>query len=430
MNTEIQEYRYFSVLWPALLVVFLLFGFIFSIVQPLGRTPDERAHVQYIAFLANEHRLPLFNPQGGGEAGYEAQHPPLYYAAGAAVYSLSSALEENWRWYILRWGTLLAMGLPLCFVVRCYFAELWPQHSTQIIVATALVVLMPLTLLYVAYVNPDGLVLLWMALVLLDATRAARKPASTWLSVRLGLWCGLALLTKLSGFPSLLVAIGAHFMAGKNGLGKRFSLTSGVAALLALPWYARNVMLYDSPFIHTQGQYGTGIDNALRGGFDFFAWFTLRETFLSTWIQRGWLPDGLTAWLCYSFIIVSVVLAFIGLWQHRRQVNDETLRRALNLAALAIVFTLAGQQWAFWTQDVEFNAGGRYLLATMPAIILVLLVGIENWPRLRRIWAPAFLLLLMGMNLVSIWNITANLNLRYAPEWHLWKFVPGEEPHF
>lgn len=422
--------RYASVWGAAVLAAFLLLGFVFSIVQPLGRTPDERAHVQYIAFLAREWRLPVFNPQGGGEAGYEAQHPPLYYLMGAVVYFLSSALEENWRWYVLRWVTLLAVGVPLFFVVRCYFTELWPHDSTHPLVATALVVGMPLTLLYAAYVNPDGLVLLWMALALLDATRAAFEPASTALSLRLGLWCGLALLTKLSGLPSLGVAMGAHWMAGKERLAQRLSLTVGLAGLLAFPWYGRNVILYGSPFLHTQGRYGSGLENAFQGGFAFFAWLTWRETFLSTWIQRGWLPPGLFSMLCYGFIIVSVALAIVGLRRLGKPDVEETLRRAVAVAAAAVLLSLAGHQWAFWTQDVEFNAGGRYLLATMPAIILLLLVGLGAWPRFKKIWVPAFLLLVIGMNLVSVWNIAAHLNPRYAPQWRLWEFVPGEEPHF
>lgn len=36
--------------------------------------------MQYVQCLAEHHRLPFFEPKGGGQGGYEAQHPPLYYA--------------------------------------------------------------------------------------------------------------------------------------------------------------------------------------------------------------------------------------------------------------------------------------------------------------------------------------------------------------
>lgn len=420
--------------WWLLLAVYLVLAGLFSVIQPLGRTPDERAHVQYAAFLADHHRLPLFHPQGGGEAGYEAQHPPLYYLAAALVYRLSSPLEPNWRWHLLRWATIL-IGVALFVVSRRFFGDLWPQDPLLAFCATATVLLMPLTLLYTAYVNPDGLVLLWTTLALEGAWRTSRQPATPLRSVWLGVWAGLALLTKLSGLPALLIALAAHFWAGREGLGRRLGLTLGTALLLAGPWYARNALLYGSPFIHTEGKYGSGLENAFRGGFGFFAWLTWRETFLSTWAQRGWFPAGFWTFALYGAVFVAVGLAAAGLARGRslRQPpfstdDPRSLGRACHLAGLLIGLTFLGHQWAYWTIDVEFNAGGRYMLAAMAGIALLLMAGVDRLGLVRRGWLPLWLVTLLTMNAVSAQNIVAHLNPRYAPGWQMFEFPPGEGP--
>jgi 4-amino-4-deoxy-L-arabinose transferase-like glycosyltransferase len=421
--------------WWLLLAVYGALAGLFSVIQPLGRTPDERAHVQYAAFLAEHHRLPLFHPQGGGEAGYEAQHPPLYYLAAALVYRLAAPLAPRWRWHVLRWATIL-IGVALFWVCRRFFGDLWPQDPLLAFSATATVVLMPLTLLYTAYVNPDGLVLLWTTLALEGAWRASQQPATPSRSVWLGVWAGLALLTKLSGLPALLIALVAHVWAGRQGLGRRLALTLGPALLLAGPWYARNALLYGSPFIHTAGKYGSGLENAFRGGFGFFAWLTWRETFLSTWAQRGWFPPGFWTVVLYGTVFVAVGLATVGLargigrGQQPPSPTDDprSLRWACHLAGLLIGLTFLGHQWAYWTIDVEFNAGGRYLLAAMAGIALLLLAGLAPLGPVRRVWLPLWLLALITMNVVSAQNIVAHLNPRYAPGWQIFEFPPGEGP--
>jgi hypothetical protein len=55
--------------WIGLFVLVMSLVMLFSIIQPLGRTPDEIAHMQYVSFLTENHRLPTFAPIGGGEGG-------------------------------------------------------------------------------------------------------------------------------------------------------------------------------------------------------------------------------------------------------------------------------------------------------------------------------------------------------------------------
>jgi 4-amino-4-deoxy-L-arabinose transferase-like glycosyltransferase len=293
------------------LLIQLILGWVFSVIQPLGRTPDETAHTQYIAYLAQTGQLPIFNPEGGGIAGYESQHPPLYYALGAVIYRLSSGVDEALRWNLLRWFTLLLVGGSLFFASKKFFQTLWPQSPNRVLAASASVVWMPLSLLYCSYINPDGLVAVWSALALWFCAKALRDEVSKKDAAILGLWCALALLTKLSGFPALLIAIWALWRSQKTDKFQKIAICLGVTSVLTLPWYGRNLLLYGSPFIHTNGKYGTGLQNAIADSFVTFGWLTWRETFLSTWVQRGWFPDGLWTLLLYGVIIISVIGAGI-----------------------------------------------------------------------------------------------------------------------
>lgn len=426
--------------WGALLGVYLLLAFTYSVIQPLGRCPDELAHVQYVQFLAEERRLPYWQAHGGGEAGYEAQHPPLYYALMAVVYRLSSPLEERWRWHVLRWATILLLGLPMFVLCRRFFTGVLNRASDLAYAATSSVMLMPLVLLYTCHTNPDGLAMVWMTLTLYLSWRAAKRriaagaPASWQEGLWLGAISGLAALTKLSAAPALVVALAGQFYGGFRREQWR-SLAATLGAFLAVcGWYfARNAFLYGTPLIHTQGLMGTGLEAAFRAGFIDFAWLTWRNTYLSSWAQIGWFPPGVWNTLLYGVIVVMTFLGVVGLVRQKCTPREEVLpgepeplRRALNLSGLSLALVFLGHQWAYWTMDVEFNAGGRYILVAMMGMVLLLLVGVRFClGHAARGVTWGWLIALLVMNQVSVWCIWAVLNPRYAPGWQIFHFPPG-----
>jgi hypothetical protein len=335
-------------LWWAILGFYLLMAAIFSIIQPIGRAPDEAAHMQYVGYLANHKSFPIWQADGGGEAGYEAQHPPLYYALMAVPYQLSSPLEERWSWHIVRWATIL-VGLALFFVCRRGFTDLFPNNQRAALVATATVLWMPLTILYTSHVNPDGLTALWVTLAFVIACRIARGDESnTWKqSALLGFVCGLALLTKLSSAPIVIVAVAAHLIAGRTNKEQSGLKNIGVT-LLALAvtcgwWYLRNISLYGNAFIHTEGKLGTGLQNAARTSFGEMATLTWRETYLSTWLQRGWLPDGFWSFLLYGLVIAMSGIALFGLIARKATLPASPSPAVRLLSAALVLLIFLGQ---------------------------------------------------------------------------------------
>ncbi len=425
--------------WTILPIVYGIIAFTLSVVQPLGAVPDEVAHVRYIRFLAEERRLPLYVPRGGGEAGHQAQQPPLYYTVMALVYCAAAGLQERWRWQILRWATILLVGYPLLAVSALMMRRLWPRDPTLALASTPTLMLMPLTILYTGHVNPDGLALLLVtAAVFLSIETAVGKPAWGRAAV-LGAVLGGACLTKMSAFAALLLA-GYGYLVAARRMGARawaapVALTAGGCVAVAAWWYARNLWFYGTPFIHTTPLPGSALENALRpgGSFSFYAWLGIRETYLSTWAQRGWFPAGIAEWVLYG-VIVAYTLGAVGGWLRRPAPSadeasgaDSRQEVAARMLALLLGAIVVAQQSAYWFADVGWNAGGRYVMVAMSSVAFL---GVAGLCRLlpRRALCVAlslWLISLVAMNLLSAWNIVTVLNPRYFPGWQIFHLPPG-----
>ena len=423
--------------WLVLAVVYGMFGLVYSVIQPLTALPDETAHVQYVDFLANQHRLPIWSALGGGEAGYEAQHPafaPLLYAI---PYALAGGLPEAFRWYAVRWFAVL-LGFALLPIMAQLGRRLFPAWPLAQLALAATVQLMPLTLLYLCHANPDGIALILCAAALLLAARIHGDPSEApWLPWAAGGVAALAALTKLSVAPVGLILLAAQWLRPGQSRQDRLrscGIVAGVWLVAGGWWYARNAALYGTPFIHTAGKLGTGLDLAARSNVLDTVWFTLSETYLSTWAQRGWFPAGLDLVL-YALITAMVLAAIAGFVLHRKpaphaDAPDATFRFITWASLAMVVMVLAGQQSAFWTVDVELNAGGRYMLAALPAIAVLLVAGVGRleggW---RRYLPGAWITLLVVMNVVAIYTLRYDLVPRNTPNWRMFQF-PGDPPHF
>ena len=196
--------------WCALGIVYVAVAIGFMAAQPLAAPPDELAHMQYVQFVADHGRLPYFDLQTGGEAGYEGQQPPIYYLIAARLLKLTGPLEARWRWSLVRLLSL-ACGLVLLVTCRRFFREVLPGRAWLPLIATSVVVLMPTVIFYSSHLTPDIMVLMWSGLVLWLACRARWQPGNLRLAALLGMLCGLGILTKLSAGPLLIVALGAQW---------------------------------------------------------------------------------------------------------------------------------------------------------------------------------------------------------------------------
>jgi 4-amino-4-deoxy-L-arabinose transferase-like glycosyltransferase len=416
--------------WWLLILVYVGLVVSFMACQPLAAPPDELAHMRYVKFIADQERLPRFDFRTGGEAGYEGQQPPFFYLVSAGVYELTSPLEARWRWSVVRLVSL-ACGLILLGACRRLFREVLPGRWTPLL-ATGLVVLLPTVLFYSSHLNPDIMVVMWAGVVLGLAWQTRWQPGNLRLAALLGLACGLAILTKLSAGPLLVVALAAEWgwreQAGKDRFqpALRGMAITFLAFLLTCGWYFRyNILTYGKWTLHTPPPAGSGWEEAQATHlFAFSLKLMLKNTYLSTWAPITWTPPDFTRVLLYGAVSVFVLLGVGGLILRRRAAEgDERLRFALNLSGLLVVLIVIGHQFAYWLADVDFNMGGRYIMVALPALVLLLVVGVQKWgPRLARLALPIWLAVLLGMSGIALWMLVIWVNPIYSPGWQPFHF--------
>lgn len=424
--------------WTILFTLFLAWGFLFSVISPAGGPSDENAHMQYVRFLANERRLPIWERIGGGEAGYESQHPPLYYAAAAVVYSLSAPLPENWRWYVVRWFSLALSGL-LFWVARKFSLEYFKGRFVPAFFATAAFSLTPQTLYYVSYINPDILsvlmcsVALWMSLRLVRGT--ARPGDRALLSVAFG----AGLLTKLTVLGTVPFLILAHFLDPQVEEDRkreqrllRFFFTVLGGAVISGWWYFRASLLYGTPFIHTAGSLGSGIQLAHNmrvqlGGS--FVWMlsrrVLKGSYMTTWVQVGWLPPGTLRMTLRTLLSGLILLSIAGAaraWLCRRGKPSAPDSMPL-LCGVFLLSLFAAYQVHVWFVDYMFHPPGRYYLNGLLGLQALIVSGLSR-TRGSTIWLLLWVLLFLTMDIVSARQIWTVLNPGFFPGWRMFQLPP------
>jgi hypothetical protein len=417
-----------------LFVTYLMLGFIYCVIQPPTAPPDETANMQYVKFLLKENRLPRWEASGGGEGGYEAQHPPLSYLVEAVPYAASAvAGSESYRWLATRL-TVLVFGLALFAILPPLGRRLFPGDPLAAFALTATVVLMPHSLMYLTFANPDGFCLLIAAAALLTAVRiygdAEEHKSLPWIA---GVLSALASVVKLTVAPVLVLLLAAQWLRpdqSKTDRWRKIAIIGGVWLIGGAWWYVRNIALYGSPFIHTTPTMGTGTDYISRNGMFRVGAVGMLETYMSIWAQRGWFPAGTGEILLYSLITVFVLAAVAGYVLRRGSRADDSppntsaLRFAVVASMSVLLLTLVSQQVAYWFVDVGWNAGGRYILTALPEIAVLLVLGMRSLkpPILARTALGGWIALLVVLNLISANTIISDLVPRDYPGWRMFEF--------
>ncbi|MEO7716536.1 MAG: hypothetical protein ABIY70_10055 [Capsulimonas sp.] len=434
--------------WLVLGLLYFIFGFTYSVIQPLGAAPDEPAHMQYIKFLVNEHRLPVWTPPQYAEGGYETQHPLFAYAVESMPYALTGSLPENMRWQISRWFVLALAGTLLWMFARRLAKRLFPDEPLGEMSLVASICFVPLTFMYLGHLNPDIWVLTISCAGFYLASRLyADADPPNWLPWAAGALAGIAALTKLNILPIVLVLLAAQWLRPGAPRAERLrgvGIIAGLDLVIGGWWYVRNAILYHSPLIHTATHMGTGLELAQRAGahggppqgvFRTALW-TLQNTYISTWFQPEWLPYGWAlAFLAVSAILI--VLAIVGYARRGQKPSaseaedaDETsaptngLRFLAWAAVLTIAFVLIGQQSAFWTVDVELNMGGRYMLAALPAIAIAINLGVARMGgAVRKSAWGAWIATLIVANFLAIQQVVFVLTPQFHPGWKMFDLL-------
>jgi 4-amino-4-deoxy-L-arabinose transferase-like glycosyltransferase len=213
---------------------------------------DFLQHYKYVAFIAEQGRLPLASD------GPQMFQPPLFYLVATPPYLLfSKLLSGETAWMALRVVPMLA-GLSLIEI--CYRASrlAFPERRDLQIAGSVVGGLLPINLYMSQSVGNEPFAGCTAALVVLMAFRILRDPASPHPARRalaLGVLFGAALLSKVTVallLPPLLLALLYAARAGSQRVRSAtlqlgcFALASGLVA----GWYfLRNWIELGVPYV-------------------------------------------------------------------------------------------------------------------------------------------------------------------------------------
>ncbi|MDW8052246.1 MAG: glycosyltransferase family 39 protein [Armatimonadota bacterium] len=406
----------------ALLTAHILLAVAYNLATPFGNngyanTPDEGAHFQYVAFVAREWRLPVFEGYAG--VGYEAHQPPLYYFLAALLYHLFGGAGKGVRllstlcsagvvWLV--WLSLrrIALDRPLMALSGMSFAAFLPMH---IAIGSAVGNDALTNLLFAAT--------LYGMLTLLSSQSA--PPAKRFAhEVVLGLVVGLALITKATALL-LIPVVGLGILWGARMRGERWALgllraglALGIALLIGGWWFVRNAILYDDPLLQrtfVKVFEGTAkAEDFLQRGATWGQYLALVAdwTFRSFWFAYGTPPTaatGLPNFLpdsVYLGLGALTALAVAGLILRLREPMAAEVRVWLGLGALTFILVLIS--FGLFVR-IFFQAQGRYFYPALLPISVFLALGWERIaPAPYRTIVQLSLIALLGLLAVGCWR--------------------------
>ena len=213
---------------------------------------DAIEHFYYIQHVALQHRLPL------APEGWQMFQSPLYYVISAPLLLILRELFDPITVVKLLRVVPIAAGVLHAEVCFRALRRVFPTREDLQALGTLLGGLLPMNLYLSQSLGNEPLASLLSGCVLAEllvlvATPGA-APNARW-ALRLGLFLGLALLTKVTAVLLVLPVLGALVWAASRSscpLRRLLATTScslGCAALVAGWWYLRNWIALGRPFV-------------------------------------------------------------------------------------------------------------------------------------------------------------------------------------
>lgn len=451
----------------------------YALLTPVDNAPDESAHRVYVQWLAENRRLPVFDPADAQH--YELHQPPLYYALCLPAYLAGGDGVETERVTRAMRFVNVILGLALVLLTFGFTAHMLPDKPWAVLGATAFAAFLPMQVALCASLNNDVLTdvliagALWLLAIQLragrqprekgkdgDGSRAKRgrraKPNARvqtepeeqewvrsdtggftpWRMAAVGALAGLGLLTKTQAV-FLLPVIWLAVLVGwwnrdvpvKRAVGLA-AVATGVSLAVGGWWLVRNQLLYGDPlamrvflqaFVSTRPTPETMMAAAHLTPTQYAVQWVLPWTFKSFWGMFGPSAAGrfafYPAWtyrLLGAFTLAAV--AGVGLWLFREP-RVAWQRRALLPAAFLGALVVA----SFVRFNVTFfQAQGRYLLPALPLWAVLFAVGVGSLapPRARPLLALAVSLLMLALSVGGIAVIMLQL-VPPAPDIRSWR---------
>jgi hypothetical protein len=328
--------------------------------------------------------------------------------------------EREWPWR----GTVLAarlvslagiaFGLVAVLATWATAREVFPDHPAVALAAAGILAFNPAFLFFSGAISNDiaiaaaGALVLWRSAVVLR--RGATPRDCAWLGVA----CGLAILTKLSGLWLLPVALGAIGWAGWRD--SRLSGLMWPLASFALPlfvvagwWYLRNLVLFGDP---------TGLPlmlSVMQARELPPSWrelaVQLAAVWRSYWAVFGWFNVPAPDWVYLGATALTLVgLGGLAVLLRRRRLTRAELEGLALAAGAVLLLVIALISWA----QLRYPQG-RLFFPAAPALCLLIGAGwTAGWS--ERTGMRVAGAIGMGMAAVALWLLVGVIRPAYARE--------------
>ncbi|RMG86040.1 MAG: DUF2142 domain-containing protein [Chloroflexi bacterium] len=389
----------------------------FAIQTPDWQAPDEPAHYNYVAQVAEKGCCPViemgdwdlpllgeltstrFHPDKLDvlpQVQYEDHQPPLYYLLASPVYRLSNGDLIAVR--------LFSVVLGLITVLCSYAAmkTVYPARPYIALAGAAFIALLPQHVHIIASVNNDALAEAVIALTLWQTLRYLRgHRVPLW---ALGVLLGIGFITKtttyyLAAIVPLAVVL-HHWQSGKRdwrGLLRALAFLLIPALLIGVVWWLRNIGVYGFPDFLGLRRHDAVVVGQLRTadyinqvGLGTYVNQGIRTTLHSFIGQFGWMALPLDDVRILGISIYSFFYALFGfgisgliLGRFIPQPEGASSPPRPMLWVLGVMALLSFLAFGYY--NTEFlQLQGRYLFPGLIPIGLGLSYGWAAWWRLLR----------------------------------------------
>ncbi|RUA17946.1 MAG: hypothetical protein DSY55_01155 [Clostridia bacterium] len=445
MNSLIRRF-----LLLIILAIYLALAAGYALLTPLWQAPDEPAHFNNIAFIAQKGRLPVLQAGDYDQAyleklkterfpsqlsiepvRYERHQPPLYYLLMAPALTALRGAGLSVQVRALRLLNILIGVLTLWFIwlaARRFFAG----RSRAALLATGFAAFLPMHIAMTSSINNDALAELLITAVmfrLLGALHSRAVTPAQWALT--GLLVGLGFLAKFQAYILILLAGAVWLWRMRQDMrAQRLTASAWIggaaltlpALLLGLPWWLRNLRVYGFPDF-----FGLDRHNAVVVGQPRTAdWITSQGwsayldrfvtfTFRSFWGVFGWMGVFMDAriYLVLTLLSLLILTGLLWLLYHRRR--DIALsafqKQALGLLLLHLALVITAYLW----YNLDFvQHQGRYLFPALLPISIFAAAGLlAVFSSAGSRWGAGAALLFLGY-----W-LTSGLVTGYLDKWAL-----------
>ena len=397
-----------------ILVVYWLVGTLFATQTPDWQAPDEPAHYNNIAQVAENGCCPVievgdwqqdyqseltsarFHPDlldNLDTIQYEDHQPPLYYLLMSIPYRLFDGNLQVLRWVSMVLGTI---SLVFTYLVG---KQVFPERPQIALGAMAFVAFIPQHMHTLTTLNNDTLAEGLIAVTLYVTIRYLKgDDVPVW---GLGLLVGIGLITKtttyfLGGIVPLAILLKWYSQdkdRETSTLIKQWAIFLLPAVIIGGLWFVRNFGVYGFPDFLGLGAHDVVVADQPRTAeriaevsFGEYLAQGIQITFNSFWGQFGWmavpLTDVLGGWIYRGFLVligVSLSGLVLAVFRRSKSTSPETKTVNRNIwIVLGLTLVLAVLAFIYYnTEFLQFQ--GRYLYPGLIPFALMMVWGLDTW---------------------------------------------------